>query len=331
MPSTHIEYMRRCLQLASNGLGNTYPNPLVGSVIVHNNRIIGEGWHKRAGERHAEIVAINQVQEISLLKESTLYVNLEPCSHYGRTPPCAHSIVDMKIPRVVIGCRDIAAHVNGKGIAYLQEKGVDVVEGILQEEAQHLNRRFFTYQGKKRPYIILKWAQTSNGFMATKSGEKKWISGKEAKQLVHKWRTEEQAILVGSGTVEIDNPQLNARLWVGNNPQIVILSTRISGFPGAHINEASPIIFPGDGTKAISENLNELMEVLHAKNVQSMIVEGGSKVLRQFIEQGLWDEMRVITGDTIWQDGIYAPEVDANFLVQEKMLGKDILRYYVKN
>ena len=211
------QFMARCIQIATNGLGTTYPNPFVGSVIVHNNQIIGEGFTSAYGGPHAEVNAINSVKNQDLLKESTLYVTLEPCSHFGKTPPCADLIIKKEIPRVVIGMLDPFAKVNGQGYLRLLKNGVDVTLNVLEKECASLNKRFITFHEKKRPYIILKWAQTEDGYMG-RDDVQLWITNQYSKQLVHKWRTEEQAILVGKNTALIDNPQLNARLWEGNNP-----------------------------------------------------------------------------------------------------------------
>ena len=217
MAKNDEKYMFRCLELAQKGKGNTSPNPLVGSVIVHNGRIIGEGYHRKCGEPHAEINTINSVKDKSLLKESTLFVNLEPCSHYGKTPPCAVKIAELKIPRVVIGIKDLSAKVNGKGIAILKKAGVKVITGILEKDSYELNRRFFTYHQEKRPYIILKWAQTRDGFIDKERNnsnfpEINWITNEISKSLVHKWRTEEDGILIGKETAQKDNPQLTSIL-----------------------------------------------------------------------------------------------------------------------
>ena len=222
----HEKYIKRCIELAKNGLGATYPNPLVGSVIVYKNKIIGEGWHQKAGAPHAEVNAINSVKDESLLNKSTIYVSLEPCSHFGKTPPCSDLIIAKGIKKVIIGTVDPFAEVAGRGIKKLMEAGCEVQVGILEKECQDLNKRFFTFHQKKRPYIILKWAQTTDGFIAPKVQEKRepvWITNQYSKQLVHKWRSEEQAILVGTNTAIADNPKLNTRLWNGKNPVRVVI------------------------------------------------------------------------------------------------------------
>ena len=229
--TTDQRYMQRCLSLASKALGYTYPNPLVGSVIVHQGKIIGEGWHTKAGESHAEVNAIASVKDSSLLKESVLYVNLEPCAHFGKTPPCADLIIEKEIPKVVIGCMDIFSKVAGKGIERLQKAGCEVVVGVLEDECRALNTRFFTFHSKGRPYIILKWAQTRNGLIAPLHQEQQtpvWISNEFSQQLTHLWRAEEGAILVGRTTVERDNPSLTVRHWVGKNPLRLVIEGKHS-------------------------------------------------------------------------------------------------------
>ena len=332
--------MRRCLQLAKNGLGSTYPNPFVGCVIVCEDKIIGEGWHKKSGENHAEIVAIESVEDKSLLKKSTLFVNLEPCSHFGKTPPCAHKIVENKIPKVVIGTRDFAVHVNGKGIEYLKQNGVEVVENVLAQDSKYLNRRFFTFHQKNRPYIILKFAQTANGFFAPQNGEQKWITSAYSKQLVHKWRTEEQAILVGRKTAEIDRPQLNARLWHGNQPIRIAISEKMDfDYQSFFLGKSKTYIY--NGIKSFSEEnleliqldfgsdvLNQVLKDLYQKNIQSLIVEGGANTLNRFIKDNLWDEARVLTGDIAWENGIISPKINNAKLIKTKKIKTDLFHLY---
>jgi len=226
----HEKYIKRCIELAKNGLGTTYPNPLVGSVIIRKDKIIGEGWHQKAGASHAEVNAVNSVKDESLLKKSTIYVSLEPCSHYGKTPPCSDLIIAKGIKKVVIGTVDPFAEVAGRGIKKLMEAGCEVQVGVLEKECQDLNKRFFTFHQKKRPYIILKWAQTADGFIAPTIQEKRepvWITNQYSKQLVHKWRSEEQAILVGTNTAIADNHKLNTRIWKGENPVRVVIDKEL--------------------------------------------------------------------------------------------------------
>ena len=283
------KFMRRCIQLAKNGRQNAKPNPMVGAVIVYDGRIIGEGYHVRCGEGHAEVNAFASVssEDEPLLKDSTIYVSLEPCSHYGKTPPCAELIIKKGVCRVVIGCIDEFAEVQGRGIRKLREAGIEVEVGVLEEECKALNRRFFTFHREKRPYIILKWAQTANGFIDDHFLPVQ-ISNDFTKMLSHKLRAEEDAILVGRVTDEREKPQLNVREWRGPNPKHLV------------IDHAHPL------------NL----ESLHAHNIQSLIVEGGAETLRSFLVQGLWDEIRVETNTQLTvSDGTRAPQIPSNAIV----------------
>ena len=285
------KFMRRCIQLAKNGQQNAKPNPMVGAVIVHNDRIIGEGYHVRCGEAHAEVNAFASVkaEDEVLLPEATIYVSLEPCSHYGKTPPCADLIIKKGVKRVVVGCIDEFAEVQGRGIKKIREAGIEVEVGVLEEECKALNRRFFTFHREQRPYIILKWAQTANGFIDNHHKPVQ-ISNEFTKMLSHKLRAEEDAILVGRITDERDHPQLNVREWSGPDPKRLV------------IDHAHPL------------NL----ESLHAHNIQSLIVEGGAETLRSFLVQGLWDEIRVETNTTMTvSDGTRAPQIPANAVVKK--------------
>lgn len=320
----HEKYISRCIALAKNGLGTTYPNPMVGSVIVYEGKIIGEGWHKKAGEPHAEVNAVNSVQDKSLLKKATIYVSLEPCSHFGKTPPCCDLIIKNKIPNVVIGTVDPNIKVAGNGIKKLIEAGVHVTVGILEDECNELNKRFFTFHQKKRPYIILKWAQSQDGFIAPlEKLEKKpvWITNTYSRQLVHKWRTEEQAILVGTQTVIDDNPKLNARDWHGNNPVRIVLdqNNRIPEENAVFDNQTKTIVFSNSKNTISKENTifevidfkqniaRQIVDSLYKHNIQSVIIEGGLQTLQTFIDTNLWDEARVFTGRTNLEKGIKAP------------------------
>lgn len=337
--------MKRCLQLAKNGLGRTYPNPLVGCVIVLDDQIIGEGWHRQAGTPHAEVHAINSVRDKDQLCRATLYVNLEPCCHHGKTPPCSDLIIAEKIPRVVISNRDPNPKVSGKGIEKLRKAGVEVVTGCLEEEGTHLNRRFFTFYNRNRPYIILKWAQTTNGFIAPekqKQGKPFWITGAYARQLVHKWRSEEQGILIGKNTAIKDNPRLNTRLWKGKNPTRILIDADLKSRKqqGLHLydNQTETIVFcnePRQHTEnTLFEKLNpgentvsQILERLYEHQLQSVIVEGGRDTLQRFIDAGLWDEARVFTGTSGLESGIKAP--DFPFESQETYyIDNDILNIY---
>ena len=300
------KYMRRCLQLAQNGQQNAKPNPMVGAVVVSaDGRIIGEGYHVRCGEGHAEVNAFASVrtEDEPLLKEATIYVSLEPCSHYGKTPPCADLIIKKVVRRVVVGCVDPYAEVQGRGIRKLREAGIEVTVGVLEKECMALNRRFFTFHREHRPYIILKWAQTANGFIDDHFKPLQ-ISNEFTKMLSHKLRAEEDAILVGRVTDERDKPQLTVREWSGTNPKRLI------------IDRAHPL------------NL----ESLHAHQIQSLIVEGGAKTLQSFIDKDLWDELRVETnlGLTV-SDGTHAPQIPATAVVKYTIRdGKNQLVCYHK-
>lgn len=316
--------MKRCIALAKNGLGTTYPNPMVGSVIVYEGKIIGEGWHKKAGEPHAEVNAINSVKDKSLLKKATIYVSLEPCSHFGKTPPCCDLIIKNKIPNVVIGTVDPNIKVAGNGIKKLIEAGIHVTIGILEDECNELNKRFFTFHQKKRPYIILKWAESQDGFIAPlEKIEKKpvWITNDFSRQLVHKWRTEEQAILVGTQTVIDDNPKLNARDWHGNNPIRIVLdqNNRIPKDNAVFDNQVQTIFITKSKNTPNKENttfevidfeqnsVEQILNSTYKHQIQSVIIEGGLQTLQTFIDANLWDEARVFKGKTIFGKGICAP------------------------
>ena len=321
----HELYMKRCLQLAENGLGTTYPNPLVGSVIVHKDTIIGEGWHRKSGEPHAEVNAVRSVKDQSLLKDATLYVNLEPCSHFGKTPPCSDLIVSLGIPQVVIGTVDPHAKVAGQGIERLRNAGVNVTVGILEQECLAINKRFFTFHNQKRPYIILKWAESADGFIAPLQKETQqpvWISGELSRQLVHKWRSEEQSILVGTQTVIDDNPKLNVRDWARNNQPIRLVIDKSGRIPAqSHIfdNQQPTVVFSEKAVSSGKENIiferldfdkdivPQLAKVLYSRGIQSIIVEGGRQTLQSFIDVGIWDEARIFVGDASLQKGISAP------------------------
>lgn len=309
----HEKYIKRCIELAKNGLGTTYPNPLVGSVIVYNDQIIGEGWHQKAGCPHAEVHAIQSVKDKSLLSKATIYVSLEPCSHFGKTPPCSDLIIANKIPNVVIGTIDPFAKVAGTGIKKLIEAGANVTVGILEDECYELNKRFFTFQTKKRPYIILKWAESNDGFIAPITREEQkpvWITTELSRQLVHKWRSEEQAILVGTNTVLEDNPTLTTRNWSGNNPIRIVLDQNNKISKESHIfdNQAKTISI-SKNEMPFDENLAaNIASFLFEQNIQSVLIEGGTKTLQTFIDSNLWDEARVFKGAISFNKGIKAPE-----------------------
>lgn len=319
------KFMRRCLELASKAEGMTYPNPLVGSVIVHAGEIIGEGFHLKAGLPHAEVNAINSVKEKDKLRESVLYVNLEPCSHYGKTPPCVDFIILNGIRKVVIGTTDTTEKVSGKGISGLRSAGCDVITGVMEKESRWINRRFFTFNEKKRPYIILKWAESADGFIDIRrekgmEGRPTWISGKPERVLVHKWRASEQSILVGAGTIRKDNPKLNVREWKGNDPVRLILSHSgvLENMNYPDKKQAKTIVFTHNWNANFPEadiiRLDEeapscvqITDYLHSVGIQSLFIEGGAEVLNHFISQNLWDEARIFTGNDHFIDGVRAP------------------------
>ncbi|MFN7331614.1 MAG: bifunctional diaminohydroxyphosphoribosylaminopyrimidine deaminase/5-amino-6-(5-phosphoribosylamino)uracil reductase RibD [Flavobacterium sp.] len=337
--------MQRCLQLAENGLGSTYPNPMVGSVIVQNDRIIGEGWHRKAGEPHAEVIAVRSVKNPELLKEATIYVSLEPCNHFGKTPPCSDLILEKGIPTVVVGTVDPFAAVAGRGIQKLREAGRTVVVGVLERECQSLNRRFFTFHNEHRPYILLKWAQTADGFIAPLEKEAQkpvWISNAYARQKVHQWRSEEQAILVGTKTVVDDNPQLNTREWFGNAPVRIVLDREGKIDPSYRVLDGTqPTLVITEAKKSLLYNRvayqncifdgslpQQIARILYQKGLQSVIIEGGAKTLQLFIDAGLWDEARVFESAEQWGQGIPAPRFEALPVWSEKIENNNLNWYY---
>ena len=343
--------MQRCFQLATLGAGQVAPNPMVGAVLVFRDRIIGEGYHKKYGGPHAEVNCIKSVSAADqpFISQSTLYVSLEPCAHFGKTPPCTDLIIANKIPSVVIACRDGYEEVNGRGIEKLRDAGIEVTLGILEIEAGNLNKRFFTFHRQQRPYIILKWAQSIDGLIARYDQKRIYISNDYTNRLVHKWRSWEAGILVGTNTALNDDPELTVRLWTGNDPlRLVIdrklkLKSTLRIFDGMAktlvFNElkqedgADISFFKLDFTKNI---LSQLLQVLYQLKILSVIVEGGSILLQSFIEEGLWDEARVITnklsigiGMEIGQ-GVMAPGLKNEVLLREEKLFTDTISYYLK-
>ena len=343
--NSHETYIKRCLHIAKNGLGITRPNPMVGSVITHNNKIIGEGFTSEYGSNHAEVNAINSVKNKDLLKESTIYVTLEPCSHYGKTPPCSDLIIKHKIPKVVIGCVDDFEKVAGQGIKRLRASGAEVIVGVLENECRTHHKRFFTFHNKKRPYIILKWAESADEFLAptTKNEQKPvWITNTYSRQLVHKWRGEEQTILVGTSTVLADNPSLTTRDYIGKNPTRIVLDRqgKLSNTLAVFNEEAETIIIsekikPANGhikyntidwnnTSTIAA---QIASVLYNNNINSVIIEGGAKTLQTFIDENLWDEARVFSGQTLFKTGVKAPRFSGRLISEEHLL-TDTLKIY---
>ncbi len=339
------KYMQRCLELAKLGLGTAAPNPIVGCVIVYKGKIIGEGYHQKCGEAHAEVNAINSVKNPDLLEKSTLYVNLEPCAHHGRTPPCSDLIVKKRIPRVVIGCVDSFAKVSGKGIEKLKKGGCDVNWGILEKKSRELNCSFFTFHENKRPYIILKWAETKDGFIDKKrrsveTVEQNWITNQISKILVHKWRTEESAFMIGRKTAKKDNPQLTVREWYGKNPIRIVLDRKLKLSLDLKLfdNCADTLIFNSVKNEQkhnlnyikIDFNddvLNSVLTKLYELEIQSLVVEGGEKLLTSFINANLWDEARIFVGNKYFKDGIKAPLFPFK-PIEEIQLGDTLLYHY---
>lgn len=356
-------YINRCLQIASNGLGTTRPNPMVGAVVVYEDKIIGEGFTSIYGGPHAEVIAIRSVKDKSLLKHSTLYVTLEPCSHHGKTPPCSDLIIKYNIPKVVIGCVDDNPEVAGQGIAKLRNSGCEVTVGVLEKECKYHHRRFFTFHNKKRPFVILKWAETSDGFIAPIIKDEKkpvWITNKYSRQLVHKWRAEEQAILVGANTVIEDNPSLTVRDWIGENPTRVILSQHSSFNEEYSIFnfEADNIFIHGENVELPEKYKNQkgwsiepplakgfngyyykinwqetntiakqICDYLYKSQINSVIIEGGAKTLQTFIDNNLWDEARVFVGKSTFSKGVKAPHIEGA-IVSKTYILEDRLSVY---
>ncbi len=330
--------MKRCIELASKAIGYTSPNPMVGSVIVYDGDIIGEGYHEKYGEAHAEVNAINSVKDKSLLSKSTLYVNLEPCAHFGKTPPCSNLIIEHKIPKVVIGCVDTFSEVAGKGIQKMKDAGIEVVVGVLEEESRVLNKRFFTFHEKKRPYITLKWAESKDGYIAPKNQtEPFWMTSSESKKIVHKWRAEEDAILVGRITAEKDNPSLTVREVEGKNPTRIVIDKYLKLDKDLNLfnSEANTLIFNSIKSEENRENkfikidfnnlIENILEELYKLNIQSVIIEGGSTTLQSFIDNNLWDEARVFTTNKTLNEGVKSPNIEGE-ITSEEEIGGDKLK-----
>ncbi len=337
-------YMQRCFELALEGAGSVAPNPMVGAVLVYNNRIIGEGFHEKYGEAHAEVNCIKSVSvsDHHLIQESTLYVSLEPCAHYGKTPPCSQLIIDHHIPKVVIACSDPFLEVNGKGIEKLKEAGIEVVLKVLEEEAKELNKRFFVFHQFKRPYIILKWAETANHFIASDTKERLLISNELSNRLVHRWRSEETAIMVGTNTALNDNPTLTNRLWTGKNPIRIVIDQHLKVPTTYHLlqNEAVTIVF-NDLKNETDEQLiyaqldfnkniiEQIMSYCYTYPIQSILVEGGAKLLQSFIDSGIWDEARIIQNESLnIEAGLVAPILKEHVLEDRFQLSTDTIFVY---
>ncbi len=338
-------YMKRCLELGSRALREVAPNPMVGSVIVYENEIIGEGYHQIYGKEHAEVNAIRSVSDKSLLKKSTLYVNLEPCSHFGKTPPCADLIIEHQIPHVVIGNIDTNALVSGQGIEKLKKAGIKVDIGVIQAECRELNKRFFTHHEKKRPYVILKWAQTQDGFIDVKRSltdkEKPLqVSNNASQKLVHQWRSEEQAIIVGTNTALLDNPQLTVRVIAGKNPLRIVLDRTLRIPTDYHLfDKSTPTLVLTE--KEIASHINleyvgidftiplvpQILQELYKRNIRSLLVEGGERLLSSFIQSGFWDEANVFISSKKINEGIHAPIFIEQPKSVENINGDQLLKY----
>lgn len=338
-------YMQRCFQLAGQALGNTAPNPMVGAVIVHNGQIIGEGYHQKYGQLHAEPNAIHSVKDQSLLPQSTLYVNLEPCSHYGKTPPCAALIIEKKIPRVVVANVDPYLKVSGRGIRMMQDAGIEVTLDVLKTEGRLLNKRFFTFQEKQRPFIFLKWAQSADGFIDSvrtdKSTAATVFSTAETQKLNHKMRAEEAAILVGTQTVLLDNPQLTNRLWPGKNPVRIAVDRegKISDDYNIMDGLVETLIFTEKNktnkpfvtfvqVDFSQKVIPQIMHELYGRNINSLIVEGGTKLLQSFIDEGMWDEANVEVAPVELKTGIACPTINDQYLKKEVFFGPNKMMHY---
>lgn len=346
--------MHRCLQLAMLANGQVVPNPMVGSVLVHNHRIIGEGYHMQYGKEHAEVNCIASVskEDQELIPQSTLYVSLEPCAHFGKTPPCADLIIEKKIPRVVVGCRDPFLQVNGKGIEKLRNEDVEVTVGVLERECQELNKRFFLFHTQHRPYIVLKWAQTADHYIAGAGPERLKISNEFTNRIVHKWRSEEMAIVVGTNTAVNDDPQLNTRLWPGKNPIRVVvdmnlrLPNRLNLFDGTvativfnkqkhtlPFEKISSHQLEGVNYYQVTEDVSlvhQMLNGLYQLGIQSILVEGGAQLLQSFIDEGLWDEARVITNEElIINSGLPAPRLANAEMISSEKINSDSIQTFV--
>ncbi len=335
-------YMQRCVELARGGLGHVSPNPMVGALVAHNNTIIGEGYHRFYGGPHAEVYAIDAVKDRWKLRESTLYVNLEPCVHHGKTPPCTDLILKERIPEVVIGTVDPFDEVAGRGIARLRSRGCQVKVGVLKDACRVLNRRFFTFHEKKRPYIILKWAQTADGFidaerMRGAQNRPTWITSEKLRMLVHKWRTQESVIMVGTETALKDNPQLNVRDWHGDNPLRIVIDQHLTLPANLKLmdNSQPTVILNEKFEKTDGQTqlwklrfdeliLDNLMARLYNENKQSAIIEGGRYLLQSFIDANLWDEARIFTGTQFFGKGVPAPRIRKPKRVVKTHIGKEL-------
>ena len=338
--------MHRCLELASLAAGYTAPNPMVGAVLVHNDVIIGEGYHKVYGGPHAEVNCIDSVppERQHLIKDADMYVSLEPCAHHGKTPPCADLIIRHNIRKVYIGCRDPFAEVDGRGIGKLQSAGVETFTGILENECQQLNKRFFTFHTQKRPYVVLKWAQTADGMIGLEGKERLHITGDVANRFVHKWRSEEASIMVGTNTAQKDDPQLTNRLWSGRSPTRIVIDLDLRLPKSLHLFDGSTATLVFNSKKHGRDNnidyyqiergsgiIHRVLHALHELNLTSVFIEGGAQLLQSFIDEGRWDEARVIINNKLTVPaGIRAPVFKGAVLVSEQLVENDLIKYYIR-
>lgn len=344
MTDLHTPYMLRCIELARMGAGFVAPNPMVGAVLVHNERIIGEGYHQQFGLAHAEVNCINSVAEAdrSLISSSTIYISLEPCAHFGKTPPCSDLIIQHKIPKVVIGCRDPFEEVNGKGIEKLKKASIEVITGVLEAACKELNKRFFTFHTRHRPYIILKWAQTANGKIAGVGNERLLISNEYSNRLVHQWRSEEAAILVGTNTALKDDPSLNNRSGKGAQPVRMIIDINLRLPQALKIFDQTQKTILFNGMKQEEKNniiyhridadknlVQQILDACYQLNIQSVLIEGGTQLLQSFINEGKWDEIRTITNESLSiSNGLHAPVFQPSDLIKTEKMTTDRINYY---
>ena len=342
--TTDEKYIRRCIELASNGLCNAAPNPMVGAVIVHNGKIIGEGYHAKCGEGHAEVNAIRSVKDEILLKEATIYVSLEPCSHYGKTPPCADLIISKGIPRVVVGCIDPFSQVSGRGIRKLREAGIDVTVGVLEEECKNLIRRFVTFNTQKRPYITLKWAESADGYIDInrENGSPVVLSTPVTSMYVHKQRAEHKAILVGRRTALLDNPSLTTRNWYGKNPLRLVIDRNLT-LPAELklFDHSTPTMVFTEKQKNSEDNLEyvaldfskdilpQICTVLYDRKIQSLLVEGGTTLLQSFIDSELWDEIFVEHSENVLYEGVKSPIIPKGTIFKTVFRDKICVSHYI--
>ena len=338
---THEHFIEKCITLARKGILNVSPNPMVGCVIVYNDEIIGEGYHQEYGKSHAEVNAIETVKDKSLLNKSTLYVNLEPCCHHGKTPPCTDLIIKHNFSKVVIGCIDPFSEVSGKGIKKLEDNSIEVVHGVLEEKCKDLNRRFFYFHKYKRPYIILKWAKSKDNYIAPINQEKPfWMTSKESKTLVHNWRAEEDAILVGRKTVIADNPSLTVRMCEGKNPIRLVIDKSLSLNNNYNIfdDHAETLVFNNIKSDIVSNTIyiktdfnnliEEILNELYKRNILSLIVEGGAITINSFIDNNLYDEIRLFTTEKVLENGILSPQIPNIKMTKTTIINKDKLEVY---